>query len=239
VDPWAGCGPMCCDAPTATYALLRFDSPSAVPRTGSFLAAATWAVKHEFVAVSSAMTISGLASISSDGTYFYRCVLAVASGSGSPSASRSRSVSASRRPAGVAFGADAFESATSVALVTGSASFSGSTSTATRQTGEPVMLVDSGESASVWATWTAPGSGTLRVTITAASFDTLLGVYRSAATPALVTLVRLQVNDDCSSAVTTSCVVTSVTAGQRYYFQVDGYSGETGTFTLQFAFTAA
>jgi hypothetical protein len=60
------------------YALLRFDSPGALPSAGGFLASLLWSEKVLFVAATPVMQLStphGLGTISSDGTYFYRCVL--------------------------------------------------------------------------------------------------------------------------------------------------------------------
>jgi hypothetical protein len=57
-----------------TYALLRFDSASALPAGGNFLASGTWREKVVFVASGSSQVVSGVGTISSGGTYFYRCV---------------------------------------------------------------------------------------------------------------------------------------------------------------------
>jgi hypothetical protein len=58
----------------ASYTLLRFDSAAALPSRGNFLASGTWAEKVQFVASGSVQVVSNLGSISSGGTYFYRCV---------------------------------------------------------------------------------------------------------------------------------------------------------------------
>ena len=62
--------------PGVAYVLLRFDSVGSLPATGNFLAAA-WAQETPFVASGAVMTLTSLASIRSDGTYFYRCVRAM------------------------------------------------------------------------------------------------------------------------------------------------------------------
>ena len=58
----------------ASYTLLRFDRAAALPSRGNFLASGTWAEKVQFVASGSVQVVSNLGSISSGGTYFYRCV---------------------------------------------------------------------------------------------------------------------------------------------------------------------
>ena len=56
----------------ASYALLRFDTPGAVPANGDFLSAVA-AVRVNFVAAASTVTMQ-LAQIMSNSTAFYRCV---------------------------------------------------------------------------------------------------------------------------------------------------------------------
>lgn len=80
-----------------TYALLRFDSATALPPSGNFLASGTWSEKVQFVAAGPVQVVSALGTISSGGIYFYRCVAATASGAtSSPSGTRSRTRSTTR-----------------------------------------------------------------------------------------------------------------------------------------------
>ncbi len=61
------------------YSMLRFDKASVVPSRGGFLASGAFAERVDFVALAATHTLddSMLGQISSDGTYFYRCVAAV------------------------------------------------------------------------------------------------------------------------------------------------------------------
>jgi len=61
--------------PGVTYALLRFDTAASLPSAGGFLAAA-WSEKVTFTATGTSASVSSLGTISSGGTYFYRCVVA-------------------------------------------------------------------------------------------------------------------------------------------------------------------
>jgi hypothetical protein len=104
-----------------------------------------------------------------------------------------------------------------------------------------VMFKSSGESASVWAAWTAPAAGVLRLSTAGSAFDTLLAVYRStAAVPVFsgTSWARVARNDDCDTGLT-SCVALWVRAGGRYFIQVDGYDGGKGALAMRFEFASA
>ena len=45
-------------------------------------------------------------------------------------------------------------------------------------------------------------------------------------------VVQVSSNDDCSSAVLTSCVTVTLTAGTTYAFQVDGFNSAFGTVSI-------
>jgi hypothetical protein len=62
--------------PGVAYALLRFDNASRVPPMGGFLASGTWSISVNFTATDVSAVLTGLAPIWSNGTYFYRCVVA-------------------------------------------------------------------------------------------------------------------------------------------------------------------
>lgn len=112
--------------------------------------------------------------------------------------------------------------------ITSGQTITGSTATATRETGEPVP--GTGASASIWYRFTAPSSGaSATVNLATSGFDTLLAVYTGTAVNAL-TLVGS--NDDCATAgaaVTYSCVTFSITQGTVYSLQVDGFGGRKGS----------
>jgi len=118
----------------------------------------------------------------------------------------------------------------SSAVVQSGSSFSvtGSNVGATSEAGEPKHAGQSGGK-SVWWSWTAPSNGTLSVSTSGSSFDTLLGIY----TGGLVQgLAGVGSNDDESYSTLTSQVTISVVAGTIYRIAVDGYGGEQGAIRL-------
>jgi hypothetical protein len=82
---------------------------------------------------------------------------------------------------------------------------------------------------SVWYRWTAPFTGRVVFdTCDDHSFDTLLAVYSGST---LAGLQQVAANDTyCGWG---SRVVATVTAGEAYHVAVDGFQGETGSFTLR------
>jgi hypothetical protein len=123
---------------------------------------------------------------------------------------------------------DAFASATVLSDPAGTVS--GSTALATTETGEPAYPAGVAGGASVWFSWTAPRSGTVRFTTAGSSFDTLLAVYTGSAIGALT---KVAFNDDSAPpTVRTSLVTFTAVAGTTYRIVVDGYGGATGTYTL-------
>jgi len=127
-----------------------------------------------------------------------------------------------------AAGNDPFAGAQDITGSTGSVT--GTTVGASREAGEPGHG-GAGASASVWYRWTAPSSGTLRVTTQGSSFDTLLGGYAGADVAGLATLAD---NDD-SGTDRWSTIAFAVTAGSTYYLAVDGYGGWTGSTVLNWS----
>ncbi|MEA3200284.1 MAG: hypothetical protein QOE90_1712 [Thermoplasmata archaeon] len=114
------------------------------------------------------------------------------------------------------------------------ASATQSTSGATTETGEPAPCGSIG--ATVWFTWTAPGSGTATVSTVSGSttYDTVLAVYTGTS---LTGLTNLACNDDFSG--TQSQLTFTCTAGTTYRIQVGGYQGATGTAALSVSGCAA
>jgi len=115
-------------------------------------------------------------------------------------------------------------------LLTGtSATATGSTTEATKETGEPIHVWSGG--ASVWYRWTASSDGIVTVDTFGSSFDTTLAAYTGLTVDGLH---RLAANDDYNG--TRSRVRIPVTAGQEYHFVVDGFAGSRGSVTLHLNF---
>ena len=125
---------------------------------------------------------------------------------------------------------DAFASATTLSGATGTTTFN--SGGATRESGEPAHGATSG-AASVWFTWTAPASGSLRVTTAGSGYDTLLAAYTGSA---LGSLTQLAANDDANGG-TTSSITFNVTAGTTYRFAADGWGGQAGAGMLNWTLT--
>jgi len=87
--------------------------------------------------------------------------------------------------------------------------------------------------ATVWYSWTPTTSGTVLIDTLGSDFDTVLAVYSGpAANPTFGGLGELACNNDGAGAAGPSRLPLSVTAGNTYYIQVEGYSGATGQFNL-------
>jgi hypothetical protein len=133
-------------------------------------------------------------------------------------------------------GNDAFTDATAL---TGT-SIAGFTRGATKEPGEPDHAGNPGGH-SVWYRWTAPSTGSVTLEACGAVqpfssyFDTVLAVYAGSAVTALTPVAS---NNDagtsCSFNQVASAVTFPVTAGTTYRIAVDGFGGETGSFTLSF-----
>lgn len=158
-------------------------------------------------------------------TYFYRVKASNLSGTSpfSASASGFRGAAATSN--------DAF--ANRIALPGGSDTTSASSTTATKESGEPNHAGNSGGK-SLWWSWTAPQDGTFTIDTVGSSFDTLLAVY----TGGNVSALTLRGSDDDSGGNLTSSAVVQVAAGTSYAIAVDGYGGASGTVNLAYAFTA-
>jgi hypothetical protein len=127
--------------------------------------------------------------------------------------------------ASVTYSADAFGAAEVIGGIAGSAC--GSTSVATKESGEPAHAGNIG-GASAWFQWTAPASGSVRFDTHTSGFDTLLGVYTGASVGALSAVAA---NDD-AGADGTSEATFPVNGGTVYRIAVDGKSGARGAFAL-------
>ena len=122
---------------------------------------------------------------------------------------------------------DAFANARAASGSTGTAT--GTTTGYTKETGEPSHAGNAGGH-SAWWVWTAPAAGSVTIDTVGSSFDTLLGVYTGTSVSALTTIAS---NDDASG--TQSSVTFTATAGVAYRIAVDGYNGDAGAVTLNWA----
>ncbi|WP_421789113.1 S8 family serine peptidase [Hyphobacterium sp.] len=104
---------------------------------------------------------------------------------------------------------------------------------ASKEIGEPNHVSSGG--ASVWWQWTPPASGPARISIPAASFDTMLAVYTGTQ---LGSLTPVASNDD-SGGTLRSQVDFAATAGTTYMIALDGFNGANGTATLDIQITGA
>lgn len=108
---------------------------------------------------------------------------------------------------------------------------------ASKEVGEPNPAGNTGGK-SLWWTFTAPSDGSLTLTTTGSSFDTIMGLYTGTNIANLTTVVD---NDDAYSGVPGgySYISQAVRSGQTYYILVDGYNGGAGTISLGYTFVPA
>ncbi|MBX7245348.1 MAG: hypothetical protein K1X53_07600 [Candidatus Sumerlaeaceae bacterium] len=104
-----------------------------------------------------------------------------------------------------------------------------SNSCATKEVNEPNHAGNAG-GASVWYTWTAPGSDSVTIDTIGSGIDTLLAVYTSVG-PSINTLVPIISNDDIVAPLT-SRVVFNAVQGTQYFIAVDGKNGARGSIVL-------
>lgn len=131
---------------------------------------------------------------------------------------------------------------------------------ATGQVGEPTGDPNANPLNTLWYSWTAPTSGTIvtNTRFTNANntfvFDTVIAVYRATGSGTINTLQQIAANDDWTAATpcnvnldaprppdelpNSSCVLFTATAGETYFFQVDGYASFLGPFTLNLYYLA-
>lgn len=165
----------------------------------------------------------------------YTVTPGVQDGLGCTPAARSVAVSGSTVSAAdfVARPNDAFASALPLTGAHGTAT--GSTVSATKESGEPTY----GGGASVWFSWTAPSSGRTWLSAVGSSFDTLLAVYSG---PSLAQLAVVAYNDDYHYPDTkTSALAFNAVAGTTYRICIDGFkptSGSTATGNYRLAWAA-
>lgn len=103
---------------------------------------------------------------------------------------------------------------------------------ATKESGEPNHAGNAGGS-SLWWTWTAPATDTVRASTVSSTFRTLLAAYTGASVNAL-TLVT---NSAAAAGSNGTTLTFSAVAGTTYHFAVDGFGGTTGTVALALSMT--
>ena len=102
------------------------------------------------------------------------------------------------------------------------------TTYASKETGEPNIGNNAG-GRSVWWTWTAPSIGTMTISTTGSSFNTLLGLYTGSSVTNL-TVVTNSNGINRSSGL--ALITVPVTTGTQYYIGLDGYNGQSGNADL-------
>jgi hypothetical protein len=112
-----------------------------------------------------------------------------------------------------------------------SASASGTTLGASKESGEPNHAGQPGGS-SVWYSWTATDSGPVTVHTEGSEIDSLLGVYTGAQVGSLTPVAS---SDDASVLDLTSRVTFGAVLGTTYRIAVDGYEGDVGEIAVNVA----
>jgi hypothetical protein len=124
---------------------------------------------------------------------------------------------------------DSFSSAIIIAGSSGSTN--GTNINATKQSGEPNHAGNTGGS-SIWYRWTPTTGGQVTFNTLGSTFDTLLGVYTGSTVSGLTVVAT---NDDVSVNYLQSQVTFTALAGTTYRIAVDGYNGDVGMLTLNWA----
>lgn len=124
---------------------------------------------------------------------------------------------------------DSFSSA--IALAGSSGTANGTNINATKQSGEPNHAANTGGS-SIWYRWTPANGGQVTFNTLGSTFDTLLAVYTGSTVSSLTVVAT---NDDLSLNFLQSQVAFTAVAGTTYRIAVDGFNGDIGMLTLNWA----
>src|SRR5205823_5924267 len=118
-------------------------------------------------------------------------------------------------------------------------STNGNTTGATREDGEPYPVGGTIGGRSVWFTWTAPASGTVRVNTIGSGFNTILGVYTG---NAVNSLVLYGANDNFPGLGNLSQVDFGAIQGTTFHISLSGRNNSgaaaSGAYVLNLAMVA-
>jgi hypothetical protein len=89
---------------------------------------------------------------------------------------------------------------------------------------EPSNLGSTVTTKSVWYSWVAPFTGSVRFDTIGSSFDTTLGIYTGTS---LTNLIR-RAYDDQSARNNQSRIIMNVTAGTQYWISISSYQYTVG-----------
>jgi Subtilase family len=121
-------------------------------------------------------------------------------------------------------------------------SVSGTSLGASKESGEPAMLADNGDTnaggASIWYSWTSPLSGEVQVSTAGSSYDTMLRVYTGTALNAL-TPIASNDDEDNPKGILTALVSFTAVKGTTYAITVDGFNGASGNVTVAISASGA
>ena len=126
---------------------------------------------------------------------------------------------------------DAF--ASSVSINDNPDGLNGSSTNATKESGEPNHAGNAGGK-SVWYSFTPLSAGTLALDTATSTFDTLLGVYTGHAVGSLTTVASN--NDDPGGGTQSRIPAFPVAAGTKYSVAVDGVGGVGGGIKLNWSY---
>ncbi len=147
--------------------------------------------------------------------------------------------------AGAASTAPANDNFANAVTLSSLAPVTGTTVTATHESGEPDhaswigVAGSAGAAASIWYSWTAPDDGTLALNTRGSSYPTLLAVYSGSAVSDLTLRAFDRGVFSHGGSRFWSRVSFSVTAGTVYRIAVDGFDGAVGATNLAGTFTAS
>ena len=115
-------------------------------------------------------------------------------------------------------------------FITGVTNFkTASSTTATKEAGEPNHWSFNNGGKSMWISWTAPGSGVVTIDLLGSSFDTVLAVYSNApgVAPSVSNLIKVAENDDNGASLQSKLTFTNTVPGTIFHIAVDGYNSGT------------
>jgi subtilisin family serine protease len=130
--------------------------------------------------------------------------------------------------------ADLFADAT--ALSGSNGTITGTTVSATGESGEPDHAGASTPLNSVWCKWAAPASGAVSFDTTGSLFDTTLAAYTGAT---VASLTPVAADDNLSGANIRSRIRFTAVQGATYYIAIDGMGAASGRYLLNWAQDAA